>query len=131
VVTGVLLAWVKEDDHDFHLIIASANNHTATIVAEIPDPRCKAVCSAGRPLSKEAAIRAMLESELGTAPETCHQFVRPIPIRVVGVGFFDTPGGHATGHPPNGFELHPVLDLTLNNGQSVSQASQQTHSCSL
>ncbi len=31
-------------------------------------------------------------------------------LRVVpGVGFFDF--GHSTGHPPNAFELHPVLSI--------------------
>ena len=130
-VRGVLLGWVHEDDKDFHLIIGSTSNHSATIVAEIPDPACKAVCLAGAPLAHEGELRAALTNVLGAPPSACHTFAHPIPIEITGVGFFDTPGGHATGHPPNGFELHPVLSLTLNGGAAVPDASKaSTPGCS-
>jgi hypothetical protein len=76
-------------------------------------------------------VRRDLEAALGPAPSSCRQFARPIPVGVIGIGFFNTSGGHPTGHPPNGFELHPVLDLELNRGQALTAAERQSHACTL
>ena len=105
-VSGRLTKWGKEKDGDYHLVLASTSNVAATIVLEIPS----ASCLDGAPANLKDLIdqaRVDVEAKLGAPPGSVRSLPTPVKVTVEGVGFFDF--GHSTGHPPNAFELHPLL----------------------
>jgi hypothetical protein len=107
-VTGVVVAWGLEADSDFHLVLADASHSSHTIVLEVPDTMCVSGATTAVRDSIAIARREVLQA-LGPAPSRVTALPSPVPVTVTGVGFFDF--GHSVGHPPNAFELHPVLSI--------------------
>jgi hypothetical protein len=107
-VSGDVIGWGLEADHDLHLVLADASNSSRTIVLEVPDPSCVTGASTSVRDSIAQARQDVLRA-LGAPPSGVTALNSPVPVIVTGVGFFDF--GHSTGHPPNAFELHPVLSI--------------------
>jgi hypothetical protein len=81
------------------------------MVAEVPHPDCVFTTN---PLSAGIAkARSAVEAFLHPPSRGLQPASPPIPVRLVGVGFFDTPS-HGKGAPANGIELHPLLDVEFN-----------------
>jgi hypothetical protein len=97
-VRAILRQVITEDDGDWHLVLEDPDRAGATLVAEVPD----ANCAIG---SKFADRYTTVRRDLRAAP-------RNATIEIVGVGFFDYLHGQR-GMAPNGFELHPVLHVTI------------------
>lgn len=108
-VHAVLMGWQRSSDRDFHLVIANPEHHAQTMIVEVPSPTCPEICRTGH-AATFAALRQLITDRLGAPPAWLHRFRDPIPVRVVGVGFFDLIHGEV-GAAPNGIELHPVMAL--------------------
>jgi hypothetical protein len=106
-IEGYLGGYRPESDGDVHLIMFGLENQRASMVVEIPDPRCSGACESG--LSSDFAKARETLNEILAQPNPTDQ---PIVIRVTGVGFFDRNHGQI-GAAPNIIELHPVLKLEL------------------
>src|SRR5215471_2112128 len=107
-VSGNVIKWGLEPDRDLHLVLADANHKSQTIVLEVPDRAC--VTGAATAVADSiATTRQDVLQELGPPPIGVTALSVPVPVTVTGVGFFDF--GHSTGHPPNAFELHPLLSI--------------------
>jgi hypothetical protein len=107
-VSGQVLMWGHEADGDLHLVLADGQDATQTIVLEVPDPACVSGATADVRDSIAQARQDVIQA-LGSPPPHLRALTSPVPVTVTGVGFFDF--GHSTGHPPNAFELHPVLSI--------------------
>jgi hypothetical protein len=107
-VSGNITKWGLESDGDFHLVLADGSNPSQTIVLEVPDTTC--VTGATKNVRDSiATVRQEVVRALGRPSVGLTALKVPVPITATGVGFFDF--GHATGHPPNAFELHPLLSI--------------------
>jgi hypothetical protein len=135
-VTALLIAWKEESgstgDHDFHLVLADPNDHSKTIIAEIPDPQCSGACASGQ-VNAFKVGRLALTTELGAVPRVTKAVpvVAPRIVEVTGVGFFDTDHGQ-DGLAPNCIEIHPVLKITIKGKQGTSAIPLPTgitHTC--
>lgn len=109
-VSGQVIMWGQEADQDLHLVLADEHNASRTIVLEVPDPSCVSGASAAVRDSIGQARQNVIQA-LGTPPQRVTALTTPVRVTVTGVGFFDF--GHSIGHPPNAFELHPVLSIRL------------------
>jgi hypothetical protein len=99
------LLWLfAEQDHDYHLVLASLRDTTITLIGEVPDPGCAGSCASGF-----AAVYAQVRQKLMDHLDSRQTEARPL-VRITGVGFFDYLHGQR-GAAPNGIELHPVLDV--------------------
>lgn len=99
-VRAILLRVRKPLDQDMHLLLRDPADPNARMIAEIPNPACARKSEHG--LAFASARRA---AELLRAGRN------EVLIEVVGVGFFDALR-RQVGSAPNGFELHPVLELS-------------------
>jgi hypothetical protein len=107
-VSGRITKWGSEADGDIHLVLASASNSSKTIVLEIPDLQCvNGTAAPVRDLIK--STRDDLINQLGQPPSSISPLTAKPSVTVTGVGFFDQ--AHSAGHPPNAFELHPLLSI--------------------
>jgi hypothetical protein len=109
-VSGRITKWGLEADSDIHLVLASASNTSKTIVLEIPDPGCVTGATA-QVRGKMKAAHDDLIARLGPPPGSISPLSPAASVTVTGVGFFDQ--AHSTGHPPNAFELHPLLSIAF------------------
>ncbi len=99
------LMWLKrEDDEDYHLVIASPNDTTVTMIAEIPDPACGGSCASGFSSVYATARQVLFDRVNATGGQRA-----PL-VWITGVGFFDYPH-RQRGLAPNAIELHPVLNV--------------------
>jgi hypothetical protein len=107
VVKATLAGFKMEADLDYHLVLEDDKGHT--LLAEIPAPEC---VGSGSPFaSRIAGVRALFDATYHVT--TSLQSVR-VPVRVTGVGFFDTEHEkRPRGASPNEVELHPVLALVF------------------
>jgi hypothetical protein len=97
------LLWLfGESDGDYHLVLASTQDTTITMIAEVPDPGCSGACASGY-AETYARVRHKLLEYLNSPQSPA----RPL-VRVTGVGFFDYIHGQR-GVASNGVELHPIL----------------------
>ena len=98
-----LVEYVREDDGDYHLVLADRAGRT--IIAEIPDPSCVAKISPFKAAIRTARTR--MDGHFNVSSD-----FKPAGQRVVvrGVGFFDYFHGQ-TGMAPDDLELHPVTAL--------------------
>jgi hypothetical protein len=107
VVSATLAGFMLESDLDYHLVLQDDKGHT--LLAEIPSPEC---VGSGSPFaSRIASVRAKFEAKYRATPilQSVH-----VPVRVTGVGFFDTEHDKPPrGASPNEVELHPVLGLVF------------------
>jgi hypothetical protein len=99
-------AKLEDGDEDIHIVIADRTDPTKTMIVEIPSAHC--VEKTPEPFRSEiiAARKAFLTKMRVKAAFTT--LPKPLPIEVIGVGFFDKLHGQ-TGVAPNAGELHPVL----------------------
>ena len=105
-ITATLIGFKIEADSDYHLVISDDRGNT--MIVEIPSPSCVGSSS---PFTQAIAnVRATFDGKLKATSSFQHV---NIPVKVIGVGFFDRIHGQ-TGVAPNGVELHPVLDLVFN-----------------
>jgi hypothetical protein len=86
------------------LVLASPNDLTITMIAEVPDPGCAGACASGF-----AAVYAQVRQQLSDYLNSAQSVARPL-VRITGVGFFDYLHGQRV-VAPNGIELHPVLSV--------------------
>jgi hypothetical protein len=98
-----LVEYVREDDGDYHLVLA--DHAGRTIIAEIPDPSC-----VGKISPFKAAIRTARARMDGHFSVTSDFKSAGSRVVVSGIGFFDYFHGQ-TGMAPNDLELHPVTAL--------------------
>jgi hypothetical protein len=125
-VSGNVIAWGLEADSDLHLVLADASNSSRTIVLEVPNPSCVSGATSAVRDSIAQARQDVLRA-LGAPPSGVTALSSPAPVIVTGVGFFDF--GHSTGHPPNAFELHPVISIRFGpRRESVPQAAARVRS---
>lgn len=123
-IQAVLIAWKEEagakGDHDFHLVLADPQDHTKTMIAEVPSPQCASAC-ASRSVESFKTARQVLTTELGPAPQeiTAVAVVPPRIIELTGVGFFDFDHGQ-DGLASNCIEIHPVLKITFQGKEGSS-----------
>ena len=104
-VTATLTVYKREDDSDYHLVIADGIGRT--MITEIADPLC---VGAGSPLL--SGIQNA-RSEFDTRLKATTSFkAANLAVTVTGVGFFDFKHGQ-TGVAPNAIELHPLLDISF------------------
>ena len=120
-VKALLIAWKEEagvhGDHDFHLVLADPQDHSKTMIAEVPSPQCASACaSASAKAFKEA--RQALTTELGAVPQTTSAtpVVPPRIVEVTGIGFFDFDHGQ-DGLALNCIEIHPALKITFQGNE--------------
>jgi hypothetical protein len=108
-VSALLVGFKLETgDQDFHLVLQGSSG--ATLIAEIPAPECS---SGSVVLEQIAAARSSFVAQFGAPLRgVFRRLKKPIAVQVVGVGFFDPIHGQR-GVAPNGFELHPVLRLSV------------------
>ena len=99
-----LRALFSEADSDYHLVLASLQDSTVTMIAEVPDAKCSRVCGTPR-----AQLFTALRQKMMDYLDSPQSEPRPL-IRVTGVGFFDY-FHHQRGVATNAIELHPVLNV--------------------
>jgi hypothetical protein len=110
-VTGVVMTFKKEDnDNDFHVVIAQANNHSKTMIIEFPDPQCADVCSSGFLQRIQQARQAFID-KFGQPTSQFQDQAHPVRVEIVGIGFFDRSHGQRGRALPSGIEIHPVLSF--------------------
>jgi hypothetical protein len=98
-----LVEYVREDDGDYHLVLADRTGRT--IIAEIPDPSCVVKISPVKAAIRTA--RARMDGHFSVTSDFKFAGSRVV---VSGIGFFDYFHGQ-TGMAPNDLELHPVTAL--------------------
>lgn len=112
-VRGVIVGHVKEDDKDYHVVIAEENDPSKTIIIEFPSVECKSVCSS-KYLVKIKKARADYIAKVGTPTSKYKELKKRIVIDVTGVGFWDMKHANPQhGVAPNNIELHPVLKIKI------------------
>ena len=109
-IDATLTQYKLETDSDYHLVIQDASGNT--MIAEIPDPAC---VGAGSPFATQ--IQSARQKFDAQYTATTSFQTANVPVRLVGVGFFDFLHGQ-TGVAPNGIELHAVLDIIFNPGSA-------------
>ena len=114
-VNATLTLYKLETDVDYHMVLQDENGNT--IVSEIPSPACVGAQSPFLP--GITTSRATMDAHL--SPTEGFQAAN-LPVRITGVGFFDVLHGQ-TGIPPNGIEIHPILDLEFTNQSSTQLIS--------
>lgn len=90
--TGVLVERRREKDGDLHLILASPDDASITLVAEVPDPR---------------EVPQEHRGEVAGARRVAEKLKRGACVVVRGVGFCDYEHGQR-GAAPSAVELHPL-----------------------
>lgn len=98
-----LVEYVREDDGDYHLVLADRSGRT--MIAEIPDPSCVARISPVKAAIRLARTR--MDAHFGVTTSFKAANVRVV---ISGIGFFDYFHGQ-TGMAPDDLELHPVTGL--------------------
>lgn len=105
---AVLLAYKRETDGDYHVVLASPSDTSKTMIVEIPDPAC--VAQAYRPATY--TNRKFFDQIKPPNVQGRLYPGRNIIVTITGVLFFDFKHGQ-TGVAPNAVELHPVLTIDL------------------
>lgn len=100
-----LRGFSREVDHDIHLVVGDPRRPGRTLIAELPDPRCRAV-RRSRFFGGMHQARVALRRACGR-PGRRYGRLRGHAV-LTGVGFFDNPH-EQTGGAPNGVELHPII----------------------
>ena len=94
----------KEDDGDYHLVLADINDKSKTLIGEIPDPDCTLA---------QTSIYSMRLHEIRKAFESMdksHKQLKRHIFKVTGVAFFDKEHQKKNkDRAANNLELHPIL----------------------
>jgi hypothetical protein len=111
-------------DQDYHLVVSddtllftdsSGNNIGHSVVAEIPHPDCITGMHGdpnieSRFINNIRATRQKLEQRFPVIASSGFTDAGGIPVRIIGVGFFDRPH-RQIGRAQNNLELHPILEI--------------------
>ena len=110
-VYALLLAYSREADGDYHLILMDPKD-SSTLIAEIPNPQHPAIKNNIELLKLYTQARKTIDSAFG-APTTQTKFFTNKPkLSVTGIVFFDK-AGHGLGHAENSVEIHPVVAIRI------------------
>ncbi len=101
-----IVAFVREDDSDIHLILTDASQDS--MIAEVPNVSCAENAASSRAPAFMVAYQWVLDN-VGK-PTTTFKKVS-VPATVSGVLFQDFPHGQK-GHALNYREIHPVLGIS-------------------
>jgi len=124
-ITAFIVHYKQEPDSDHHLVLDDGSGNT--MVAEIPHPGCIQGSTPDAISTGIAQARAAFDGQFD-ATTKFQDAIPPMPVTITGLGFFDTPS-HGTGAPPNGIEIHPVLDIIFNPpGATVTPTATPTPS---
>lgn len=109
---ALLLGFKRENDRDYHLVLASPQDKSITMVAEIPSGTCTPASIS----KQEAMLQTWLVKKFGhpKAPVRMLKLHPPRRVVVEGIGFFDFLHGQ-TGVAPNGIEIHPITKIDLDH----------------
>ena len=111
IINGTLTDYKEEGDVDYHIVVQDGAGNT--VITEIPCP----CCGIGSPFQARMGVaRTTFDNRL--TAQTFFQHPN-IPVRITGVGFFDSIHGQ-TGVAPNGIELHTILDIAFPTTQTAS-----------
>ena len=131
-----------ESDADYHLVITDDSQNYSpggsgtdgqetgtSFIAEIPNPDCVAGAH-GDPnmpslfATQLRAVRQKFEARFpgGAQHDTD---LHGIPVTLTGVAFYDRPH-RQTGRAVNGIELHPLLDITFDDGPAPTSGGTTT-----
>jgi hypothetical protein len=110
VLNATLTQYKAEGDSDYHLVLSDSSGRT--LIGEIPSPSC--VSSSSRFRTGIQNARSQFDAVL-TATGSFK--TANVPVRIMGVGMFDFLHGQ-TGVAPNGIEIHPILDIVFNPGNT-------------
>lgn len=102
------------DDSDYHVVVT--DNAGKTMIVELAHPDCVAASSVFK--NSITVARETFNSRLRA---TTTYKTAAIPVRVYGVGFFDSIHGQL-GVAPNGIELHPVvkIEFDISTGTQIT-----------
>lgn len=103
-----LYGYTQARDRDYQLFLRDPRSGR-TMVAAIPDPDCPEVKASSRAWAFREG-REWVRKNLGEPKIGDSILPRPIPIRVVGIAFYDRLDNQK-GMAENGVGLHPVLSL--------------------
>ncbi len=110
-VYALLLAYSREADGDYHLILMDPKD-SSTLIAEIPNPQHPAIKNNIVLVKLYTQARKTIDSAFG-APTTQTKFFTNKPkLSVTGIVFFDK-AGHGLGHAENSVEIHPVVAIRV------------------
>jgi hypothetical protein len=109
IVTAHLVGFKLEDDQDIHIVIADLDQSSETMIVEIPSTDCSEACSSAH-FAEFVNARAAFVARFGEPHTRFQRVPGNVTVTVTGVGFFDFLH-HQTGVAPDGFELHPVLNI--------------------
>lgn len=106
----LILALKREADFDLHVVVADPTDPSATMVAEVP----LAKCANPQYSDKFNAVRQkLLTTTRSKLPKgKLIRLYRPRAATITGVLFFDKIHGQS-GVAPNGVEIHPILEISL------------------
>lgn len=110
-VTGYKL----EADGDYHIVVADSDGHH--MIIEIPSPECAAPGAWGEQVRAARASFVAVLHHLHLPDPTTKLHRTNLPVRAIGVGFFDKIHGQTGVAKPSGIELHPVLGIQLGGDQ--------------
>jgi hypothetical protein len=108
-VRALLLGYKQEADQDFRMVISDPSDTSTSMFAEIPSPACPGAKVSGFAEQYLTARQAVVE-HVGAPGLQVTRLAHPVPVTLVGIGFFDFPHGQR-GAARNGIELHPVLSI--------------------
>lgn len=97
-VRGVVAQVLIEGDKDWHVILRDEETPSLTMIVEIPHPACASLPADAK--------------RFEAAREALRRVPRRGAVEVVGIGFFDFIHNQR-GRARNGFELHPVLSVSI------------------
>jgi hypothetical protein len=104
IVSGILAVIKREEDEDYHLVLADPSNSGITMIVEAPNPHC----AEGSPFLPDiTATRAAIDQEFGPIEGRREPNV---PVTTAGIALFDILHGQE-GVAPNGIELHPLRSI--------------------
>jgi hypothetical protein len=106
-VKALFLFYRAEEDGDIHVVLQDPADESQTFIAEIPDPDA----AQSSPFAAEIA-RLRTSFERRWPPSSSRRNGEQALVEVTGIGFFDM-RHNAIGSAPNGFELHPLLDMKV------------------
>ncbi len=103
-ISAMLIDAGVEADNDYHLVISDGRR---TMICEIPSPACVPYGNSHAALYARA--RAVVDSLVHRPLWRGVKAIKPIPVTVCGIGFFDEPHHNGRGHAKNERELHPII----------------------
>lgn len=105
-VKALVIGYKFEADSDYHIVLADPDDHTVTMIAELPAGKCVPPSL----MSSYDSLRIAFNRAFSKPAKKFRRLSPPIPATFTGVFFFDFLHGQ-TGAAPNGAELHPVLEF--------------------